>query len=319
MKKVLITGITGFAGSHLAEFLAITNSYRIFGTNVSDRNLANIETVQDKVQLFKVNLMDFDQTDSVIREVRPDVVFHLAASTFVADSFRKPAEFITNNVTSQVNVLESLKRNNLLETKVLIVSSSHIYGLVLPEDLPMDENTPLRPDNPYSVSKIAQDYLGLSYFLAYKQPIIIVRPFNHLGPRLSSQISISRWSKSIAEIEKGTAEPVLKVGNLSTKRDFTDVRDMVRAYALAIEQGENGEAYNIGTGKAHTMEEMLEKLIALSTVKITITTDESLLRPSDIPELRCDPSKFQLKTGWTPEIPLEKTLQDTLDYWRKVV
>ncbi len=319
MKKVLITGVTGFAGSHLAELLVSQKQYEVFGTNISDRNFSNIDSIKDTLQLFTANLMDFSQTDAVIKEVKPDIIFHLAASTFVADSFNKPAEFITNNVSSQVNLLESVRRNALQETKIIVVSSSHIYGYVLPEDIPIDERTPMRPDNPYSVSKIAQDYLGLSYFLAYKLPIIIIRPFNHIGPRLSPQISISRWAKMIAEIEKGESEPILRVGNLETKRDFTDVRDMVRAYVLAAEQCIPGEAYNVGTGTAHIMEDMLKKLVSFSTKDITIQTDPSLFRPSDIPELRADATKFRNTTGWKSEIPLEKSLQDTLEYWRKVV
>ena len=189
----------------------------------------------------------------------------------------------------------------------------------MPEQLPIDELTPFNPENPYSVSKITQDYLGLTYFHAYKMQIVRVRPFNHIGPRLSPDIAISRFAKSIVEIELGKKEPVLRVGNLTTKRDFTDVRDIVRGYKLAIDQGEAGDVYNLGSGISFTMEEMLHKLIGLSTVQPRIETDPSLLRPSDLPDLRANAQKFMDKTGWKPEIPIEKTLQDTLNYWRSIL
>jgi GDP-4-dehydro-6-deoxy-D-mannose reductase len=319
MKRALITGITGFAGSHLAEALVKQGTWEVFGIHASDRHLQNIESIKDNVTLQKVNLLDGPETNRVIAEVKPDVIFHLAASTFVGDSFDNPAEFISNNAASQVNVLEAVRANNLTETKIIVVSSANIYGLVDPNDLPINEKVQFNPDNPYAVSKITQDYLGLSYYLSYNLPIIRVRPFNHIGSRLPASISISRFAKQIAEIEKGLQEPIMKVGNLEAKRDFTDVSDMVRAYMLAAEKGKNGEAYNLGTGVSHKIGDVLEKLISLSTVSIRVESDQSLFRPSDIPDLRCDASKFKSATGWEPIVPLEKSLQDILDYWRHIV
>lgn len=316
--KILITGITGFAGSHLAELL-VTKDLEVTGTHISDRHLNNIETVKDKVKLYKVDLVNAEDTFNIVGEVKPDIIFHLAASTSVSDSFKKPAEVITNNAASQVNILEAVKIHNLLSTRIVITSSAHVYGQVSADRIPIDESTPFRPDSPYSVSKITQDYLGLSYFLGYKIPIIRLRPFNHIGPRLSPEISISRFAKMIAVIEKEKCEPVLKVGNLSAKRDFTDVRDMVKAYYLAGEYCVPGEAYNIGTGITYMIKDVLDKLLSLSQRKITIEVDNALLRPSDIPELRCNPDKFKQITGWKPEIPIEKTLKDILDYWRGIV
>jgi len=319
MKKVLITGITGFAGSHLADLLVNEGTSTVAGTHVSDRHLKNLEGIKDKVQLFSVNLLDSEKTAAIIGEFKPDVVYHLAASTFVGDSFKKPAEFIANNVTAQVNVHEAIRQHGLTDTKIIVISSAHNYGLVRPEDLPIDEETPFRPDNPYSVSKITQDYVGLTYFLAYKQHTVRLRPFNHIGPRLSPDISLSRFAKKIAEIEKGLDKPVLTVGNLESKRDFTDVRDMVKAYVQAAEKCIDGEAYNIGTGTSHTMRDVLDMLITLASVKIEVQSDPTLFRPSDIPELRCDASKFKQATGWEPTIPLEQTLKDLLAYWREIV
>ncbi len=200
--KALITGVTGFAGSHLAELLIAENKWEVVGIHATDTHLRNIEGVKDKITLEKVDLLDAEETNRVISEAKPDVLFHLAASAFVGDSFKKPAEFISNNSAAQINVLEAVKENNFLETKVIIISSAHTYGLVRESDLPINEQVPFRPDSPYSVSKITQDYLGLSYYLAYKMPVIRLRPFNHLGPRLSPSISISRFAKQIAEIEK---------------------------------------------------------------------------------------------------------------------
>lgn len=318
MKKVLITGITGFAGSHLAEYLISKNEYVISGIHSSDRNLDNIKRIKDKIELLKIDLNDSQKTTEVIQKQKPDIIFHLAASADVGRSFENPSEFLVNNTTSQLNILEAIKKTQL-KAKIVIISSAHIYGLVASSSLPINESVPFNPDNPYAVSKITQDYLGLCYYLAYKLPIIRLRPFNHIGPRLSPSISISRFAKLIAEIEKGNAEPVLTVGNLSAKRDFTDVSDMVHAYVLASEKCLPGEAYNIGSGVSHTIQELLDKLLSFSTAKITVKTEEALFRPSDNPELRADSTKFMQATGWKPEIPIEKTLQDTLDYWRSVV
>jgi len=224
-----------------------------------------------------------------------------------------------NNIASQMNVLSGIKDNNLFDTKVLVVSSGEIYGLVRKHDLPIDEETKFMPTSPYAVSKIAQDFLGLQYFLSYNLKIIRVRPFNHIGPRQSPSFVVASIAKRIAEIEKGKRKPVISVGNLSAKRDFTDVRDMVRAYTLAIEKGKSGEVYNIGSEKSYKISEVLDNLLKLSKVKIKVNIDKNLLRPVDIPELLCDATKFKNLTNWRPEIDINTTLKDTLDYWRSIV
>lgn len=317
MKKVLITGITGFAGSHLAEYLLTTKNYTVSGICSSDRHLANLSAIKDQIKLFTVDLHDGEKTTEIIQDQQPDIIFHLAASAAVGKSFQKPLDVLMNNTASELTILEAVK-NTGLQAKIVVVSSAQVYGAVSEKDLPVNETVPFKPDNPYAVSKITQEYLAVQYVLAYKQQIIRVRPFNHVGPRLSADFSLSRFAKAIAEIEAGKMEPVLKVGNLVAKRDFTDVRDMVRAYVLSSEKCVNGEAYNIGTGKSFSIQELLDKLLALSKTKITVEEDPSLLRPSDIPELRCDATKFIETTGWKQEIPIEKTLQDTLDYWRNL-
>lgn len=314
-KKVLITGITGFAGQYLQEALQAQGSYTIAGTYHSDRH--NLE--QEHVMYKKIDLTDAEVVAAYIKEYTPDFVYHLAALTSPAKSFTHPSETITNNVQAQVNILEAIRAVKLTQTRILVVSSAEVYGSVASEQLPVDENTPLRPSSPYAVSKVTQDFLGLQYNIAHKLPIVRVRPFNHIGPRQGVDFVVAAFAKKIAEIEKGMQPPILKVGNLEAKRDFTDVRDMVKAYILALEMGKAGDVYNIGSGVSYKIAEIAERLISMATVKITQEVDESLLRPSDTPDIRCDNTKFVTLTGWKPEYTLDQTLKETLDYWRSIV
>lgn len=318
MKKVLITGITGFAGSFLAEHLVQNSEYEISGTFLNEETISNVGNIKDKLDLVKTDLTQKDAVESLITQKKPDMVFHLAAMASVGASFKDPVSTFHNNVDSEIFLLEALRKENLLNTRVLITSSAEVYGYVQPENLPLNENAPLRPGNPYAVTKIAQDFLGLQYTLSYKMPIIRVRPFNHVGPRQAPGFVVSEFAKQIASIEKSQQEPIVKVGNLEAKRDFTDVRDMVKAYTLLMEKGEAGEIYNIGSGISHTIQEILDMLISLSSVQISIETDPARLRPSDIPEIVSDNTKITSLTGWKPEISLEQTLKDTLDYWRNI-
>jgi len=314
MKKAFITGITGFAGSFLAEHL-IREGYEISGTYLIDESCSNISSVQDKVKLHKINLQDAKVVERIISLERPDLIFHLAALTAPGESFENPSEFITNNISMQVNLLESVRKAQILP-HVLVVSSAEVYGNVAASDIPIGEETEIRPVNPYAVSKVACDFLGLQYFLSYKLPIVRVRPFNHIGPRQSPSFVVAAFAKKIAEIEKNKIPPVIKVGNLSPKRDFTDVRDTVWGYQLLIEKGEPGEVYNIGSGRSYEIKYILDTLLSFSDKKITIETDSALMRPVDVPELVCDNSKIKKVTGWEPKIPIEQTLRETLDYWR---
>lgn len=316
MKKAFITGITGFAGSYLAQNL-LDNDYEVSGTYLSDQSANDFQN-KDRVKLYKLDLLDAERTTEILVESQPDYLFHLAALTSPKSSFDNPSKTFTTNVTSQINILEAIRRNNLVETRILIISSAEVYGLVDSKNLPVDEDTPFNPTNPYAVSKLAQDYLGLQYHLAHNLKIVRVRPFNHVGPKQSPDFVVSGFAKRIAEIEKGNKE-VMKVGNLKSKRDFTDVKDMVEAYRLALEKGEAGEVYNLGSGKSYEISKILEMLISFSSVKITTEEDPGLMRPSDNPELTCDFSNFLSLTGWKPKISIEQTLKDTLDYWRKIV
>ncbi len=319
MKKVLITGVSGFAGSFLAERLVSENNVDVYGVYLNEKTLSNLSSIRDRVKLLRLDLSDGKGVLKLIGEEKPDYIYHLAALPSSGESFEMPYHTFQSNVQPEINILEALRKLDLNSTRVMIVSSAEIYGLVAKKDLPIDENTPFNPTNPYAVSKLAQDFLGLQYFLSHKLQIIRVRPFNHIGPRQSSDFVVSAFAKKIAEIEKGKREPILPVGNLESSRDFTDVRDMVRAYHLAIEKGEVGDVYNIGSGKSYKISEILRRLLLLSRVNIKIETDKILLRPSDNPILLCDKTKFSNLTGWELRIPIEKTLKDTLEYWRNII
>jgi len=319
MKKVLITGITGFAGSYLAEYLLTQRKYDVFGTYLLEKSITNIDSIKKDVKLFKINLLFAKETYAVVKKIKPDLIFHLAALPSPANSFKDPKKTLTNNIIAQVNTLNAVNINNLANTKILITSSADIYGIVKKEDLPIDEDRALMPLSPYAVSKIAQDFLALQYFLAYKVKIVRVRPFNHIGPRQSSHFVVASFAKKIAEIEKGKRNQTLSVGNLEAKRDFTDVRDMVCAYVLALEKGKFGEVYNIGRGVSYKIGDILNKLLSLSSLKINVKVDRSLFRPIDNPDLLCDSEKFVKISGWKPKINIDITLRDTLDYWRNTV
>ena len=317
MKKVLITGASGFVGGWLAEHLLSLGNAEIYGTYLSEDSKES-SPVKDKITFLQADLSQRSEVEKIITDVRPDEVYHLAALASVGASFKDPVATFHNNIDVEIFLLESLKNSNLTSTRVLIVGSAEVYGFVRPEDLPIDEGTPLRPASPYAVTKISQDFLGLQYHLSYKMPLIRVRPFNHIGPRQGLGFVVADFAKQIAEIEKGKQEPVIKVGNLEAKRDFTDVRDMVKAYSLILEKGIPGDVYNIGSGKSVKIADVLDILISMSNTKIEKEVDPTKLRPSDTPDIVCNNTKIRNLTSWEPTVPLSTTLKDTLDYWRSL-
>lgn len=318
-KKVLITGISGFAGSHLAEVFIDKKGYEVSGTYFTSASLINLAKIAKKLHLSKVDLTHQKEITSFVKKIKPDLVFHLAALPAVGESFDRPGETIINNIIAQLNLLEAIKKLGFLDCRILVVSSADIYGNVPRKDAAIDEEAGFYPTNTYAISKIGQDFLGLQYFLSYKLKIIRTRPFNHIGPRQSPGFAIADFAQKIAKIEKGKSEPALRVGNLLSRRDFTDVRDMVRAYALLIEKGILGEVYNIGSGVSHKISDMLDILLSFTKAKITIEEDPLLFRPQDSPDRVCDNRKFVKLTNWKPEVSLYQSLKDTLDYWRNIV
>jgi len=316
-KKVLITGITGFAGSHLAELL-LKEKLEIHGLCRWRSRTENIEHLNSKIRLIEGDLLDLTSLQKAIMDVRPDYVFHLAAQSFVPASWTSPAATLEINVIGSCNLFEAIRAAKI-NPVVQIACSSEEYGWVNPDETPIKETNPLRPLSPYGVSKIAMDYLGYQYFKSYGMKIIRTRAFNHTGPRRGEVFVCSSFAKQVVEIEKGVKKPVLHVGNLEAVRDFTDVRDMVRGYWLAVLKGKPGEIYNIASGKGVKIGKVLEMLLKMSKVKITVKQDPSRMRPSDVPILLGDSTRFRKVTGWKPEIKFEKTLKDILNYWRKRV
>lgn len=317
--NILITGITGFAGSHLADYILKNHSeHKVFGIVRWRSRMDNVAHILDKITLVEADLKDQVSLRKCIAEIRPDRIFHLAAQSFVPTSWICPAETFAINSIGEINLFEAVLSLKL-SPRIQIAGSSEEYGFVHPYEVPMKETNPLRPLSPYAVSKVAQDLLAYQYHKSYGLETVRTRGFNHTGPRRGDVFICSNFAKQIAEIEKELKDPVIRVGNLDAQRDFTDVRDIVRAYWLSLEKGESGDVYNIGTGRAITMREMLDMLLPLSSSSVRIEIDPSRLRPSDVPILLSDSSKFRALTGWKPEIPFQKTLQDLLDYWREKI
>lgn len=317
--RALITGITGFAGSHLAEYLLADHpDVEVFGLYRWRSRMENIEHVRSRVTLLECDLRDYTSVHAALTASRPDYIFHLAAQSFVPSSWTAPNETLTTNVSGQTNLFEAIRALGL-DPVVQIACSSEQYGLVLPDEVPIKETNPLRPLSPYAVSKVTQDYLGYQYFMSYGLKAIRTRGFNHTGPRRGHVFVTSNFCSQVAAIELGLQEPVIRVGNLEAIRDFTDVRDMVRAYWLAVTKGKPGEVYNIATGKGIVIRELLEMIIGMARVEVRIETDPARLRPSDVEILIGDSSKFRADTGWEPQVPFEQTVRDLLDHWRRTL
>ncbi len=341
--RVLITGITGFAGSHLAEYILANHAdVAVYGTYRWRSRMENLETLatrgvldviegrysagagqgdearKGRVTLLHCELTDAGAVEKLVATVRPDRIFHLAAQSFVQSSFDEPAATLRNNIEGQLNLMEAIRRHDT-KIRIQVAGSSEEYGLVHPDEVPMKETNPLRPLSPYAVSKVAQDKMAYQYFKSYGLYTVVTRGFNHAGPRRGHVFSTGTFARQIALIEAGRHEPVIYVGDLTTKRDWTDVRDVVGAYWLALDKAEAGEVYNVGRGRTWSIGEMLNILLSHSTVKIRTQEDPARLRPSDVPILWADASKFHKATGWEPKIPFEDTLRDELDHWRELV
>jgi len=322
--KALITGITGMVGSHLADFLLENTDWDIHGMCRWRSPLDNVGHLldrankKDRLYFLDGDLNDYVSLANVVRESRPDFVFHLAAQSFPKTSFTSPGQTLQTNIIGTENLLEALRMQPGIDPVIHVCSSSEVFGRVPKEKLPIDEECAFHPASPYAISKTGTDLVGRFHAQAYGQKIVVTRMFTHTGPRRGDVFAESTFAKQIAMIEAGLIPPVVKTGNLESTRTWSDVRDAVRAYFLLVTVNPiPGEVYNIGGSFSCTVGDMLRHLISISTNRnIKIETDPDRLRPLDadlqIPNTR----KFQKHTGWKPEIPFEKTMEDLLGYWR---
>ncbi|MFN8375241.1 MAG: GDP-mannose 4,6-dehydratase [Anaerolineae bacterium] len=312
MVRILITGISGFVGRHLVKHLLdVIPDAQIHG--ITQQKLASDSF---NAVYHTLDLRDKAAVNALIEEIAPEQIYHLAAQAFVPRSFEDPWDTLENNILSQLNLILACLAQGI-RPRILIVGSAETYGNVRPEDIPIHENIPLRPSSPYSVSKVTQDMMGLQYHFSHQMPIVRVRPFNHTGPGQDERFVIPAFAMQIARIEAGLQEPIVKVGDLSAERDFTDVRDIVRAYQLVVQKGEPGEVYNIASGKSHSIQSILDQLCSYSTVRIKVEVDPARMRPTAIPVLRGDASRLRQATGWQPIISFDQMLEDVLNDCRQ--
>ena len=318
-KKALIIGITGFVGSHLAELL-LDKGFEVHGIVRWRSKTENIDDFKERLNLHEGDVTDLSSLIKVLKQVKPNYIFHLAAQSFVFASWKLPAQTLHTNVIGTSNLLEAVTalKDSSFDPIVQIAGSSEEYGLVYPNEVPIKETNPLRPLSPYGVSKVAADMLALQHFRSYGIKTIVTRSFNTSGPRRGEVFVCSTFAKQIAEIEKKKREPIILHGNLDAKRNFTDVRDVARAYLLTVEKCKPGEVYNICSGPEGTLsiKDLLQTLLSMTDKKIELNEDPKRMRPSDVPILEGDYSKFKKATGWFPVIPIKQTFQNLLDYWR---
>ncbi len=319
-KKVLITGITGFAGSHLMDYLLEHTDYEVYGIKRVNSSLRNIHHALDKITLLDADLLDETSLIRVLREIQPNQIYHLGALSWVTPSWDMPAVYMQTNAVGTINLLEAMRVTGC-QARVLTSATPEEFGDVPKELLPITEETRIKPINPYAASKVAQDMVCITYHASYGMDIVRTRAFNHEGARRDKHGAIASFAYQIARIEHGLQEPVIKVGNLSATRNFTDVRDTVRAYYLAMEKGISGELYLIGTDQIYTMEQVLQMLIAASSKadEIKVEVDPARVRPTELMTFIGDYSKFKSMSGWEIQYPLQETLESVLAYWREFV
>lgn len=310
MTTALITGATGFVGRHLIDELERETDWQLVGLS------RRASTLGARTRVLACDLRDDALVRRTVEHVAPDIVFHLASQSYVPKAIAAPADTLVNNLVGQLNVLEAVRVAGI-DAGIVSICSAEEYGFVEAHEVPIGEDQPFRPGNPYAVSKIAQDMLAYQYALSYRMPVVRLRPFSHVGPGQSDRFVLSSFARQIAEAEAGRVEPVILTGNLDAVRDFLDVRDVVRAYRLVASEIVPGEVYNLASGVGHRIGDLLDRLIALSRVPLEVRQDPTRLRPSDVPVLVGDASRFRSRIGWEPSVPIETTLADILDDWRE--
>ena len=311
MKKVLIIGAAGFVGNHLIDHIKKEyESWDLVCTKIPS------ESIDKDVTVFDLDITDKTQIINLLKEVNPDYIFHLAAQSSVALSWKNPSLTIDINIKGTVNLLDSIRELEM-NPRILLIGSGEEYGRVKENEIPISEDNNTRPGNIYAITKVTQNMIGKVYSDAYSLDIMSTRSFNHTGPNQAPVFVVADFCKQVADIEKGEQEAIIRVGNLSAKRDFTDVRDVVKAYTSLIEKGEKGETYNVGSGKAIEIQSILDTILSLSTKEIVVEIDQNKLRPIDVPIIEADITKLQSDTGWKPEIDIEETIKDTLEFYRR--
>jgi GDP-4-dehydro-6-deoxy-D-mannose reductase len=307
--KALITGINGFVGRHLEEYL-LSQQIEVWGTS------RRINNEEDKANRLLLDFNHKESTVQMLNTLKPDLIFHLAAQSSVAKSWTEVSGTLDANVTKTALFYDAIKQSEIADTvKILSIGSSEEYGIVSKDNIPITESTPLNPTNPYGISKVSQ-YMLTKFYASQGLHIVHVRPFNHIGPGQKLGFVASDFSYQIAKIELGLIDPVIKVGNLSAKRDFLDVRDIVRAYGQVIMEGVSGEVYNICSGEPIEISTILSTLVSLSKLRIEVITDQSLLRDVDIPLYVGSNRKIKNIIDSKQEIPIDRTLLEVLNFWR---
>lgn len=313
IERALIIGAGGFVGEYLIKCLIGYRVNEIHATKLPNQEYSNKNAV-----IHDLDIMDKENIVAVLYETRPTHIFHLAAQSSVGVAWKNPGLTIDVNIKGSVNVLDAV-RELYYKPRILMIGSGEEYGHINPNEVPISEESHIRPGNIYAATKACQNMIGEIYAKAYDIDLMQVRAFNHIGPGQNPLFVVSDFCKQTAEIEKGMRKAVIKVGNLMAKRDFTDVRDVVRAYCLLAENGTAGETYNVGCGKAVYINDILTMIISKSHVDIAVEVDQSKIRPVDVPIIEADITKIQRAVGWTPQISLEQTIEETLDYWREHV
>lgn len=309
--KALVIGATGFVGPYLVN--EIKNRLFCEVITTTSKDIEHLGIGEDRT--VHLNILNKDLTSQVLEKERPDYIFHLAAQSSVALSWKNPKLTVDINIIGSINLINAIQKLDY-SPKVLIVGSGEEYGRVSPESIPIVETTVLKPGNVYAVTKACQNMMASIYSHAYGMQLVMTRSFNHIGPKQTPQFVVADFCSQAVRIEQGMQEPIIRVGNLSAKRDFTDVRDVVKAYCKLIQYGIPGETYNVGSGHAVAVQEILDIILAQTKTKVTVEVDQEKLRPVDVPIIEADISKIYKDTGWTPVISLEQTISDTMEYWR---
>jgi GDP-4-dehydro-6-deoxy-D-mannose reductase len=313
--KVFITGIAGFAGRHLTAFL-LNRGDEVAGLEPEDNEDLGLLTKTHDVKIFTGDIRDEKTITKALKQFKPDIVYHLAAQSSVRLSFENPQETLAINIMGSLTLLEAINKVDF-PIKTLVISSSEVYGPLKPEEVPVTEEHPLRPVNPYAVSKASIDLLAYQYVKSYGQQVYIARAFSHSGPWQKTVGVLSDWAFQVAKIDLGLSQPTIKVGNIQVRRDYSDVRDVIRAYVDIVDKGRIGEPYNVCSGTGYELADLLEKYRQFTSKNIEVVVDQSRMRPVDIPILVGSNKKIRRDTGWNPTIPIDKTLKDLFDYWRE--